>query len=439
MANDFSGDANCKAVWRFESGALTADSKGTNTLTDNGTVGTDTTNFREGAASADFELSNSEYFSITDANLDSGFPYKSDDTTKKCSVCFWIRPESSTTFHCVLGSYDSLNGFRSWQVQFQDRKISWVIGYNSGNNIESEAHASQLTLGQWYHVGITFDDSDGSFLIRVWDDTAGDFLGTDKSSPNFSNNISLTTHPVHVASRVDATNFFDGNLDEVVIFNDILTTDEIDEIRSGTYGDSILPNKLTISLNDAVSSFSGKIGNSGVVNTNAGSATINNSGQDGKNGIVDTDIDPLTVSNLAYDGKTGFIDFDLQVIVKLLGLESIVVFAGVLNSQLMDNVFSLNGNISQTGNLTLQVENIINALTGFKGVSGIADINVFTDVQILAKLGIKGDINILLADMGVKLIEVTVSDRIFQILISTKTGQISILKPKTGQINITTQ
>ena len=33
MANDFSSDSNCVALWRFESGALTADSIGTNTLT----------------------------------------------------------------------------------------------------------------------------------------------------------------------------------------------------------------------------------------------------------------------------------------------------------------------------------------------------------------------------------------------------------------------
>lgn len=31
MANNFTADPNCKALWRFENGALTVDSKGTNT------------------------------------------------------------------------------------------------------------------------------------------------------------------------------------------------------------------------------------------------------------------------------------------------------------------------------------------------------------------------------------------------------------------------
>ena len=63
--NDFSAGGNAVALWSVDNGALTTDSIGTNTLTDNNTVGTDTTNLMEGDASADFESSNSEYLSIT--------------------------------------------------------------------------------------------------------------------------------------------------------------------------------------------------------------------------------------------------------------------------------------------------------------------------------------------------------------------------------------
>jgi len=76
VANIFTNDSNCKALWRFENGALTTDSKGTNTLTNNNTVVADTVNFKEGAASANLESSSSQYFSITNANLNAGFPLK---------------------------------------------------------------------------------------------------------------------------------------------------------------------------------------------------------------------------------------------------------------------------------------------------------------------------------------------------------------------------
>ena len=95
MANDFSGDPNCVALWRFENGALIADSIGSNTLTDVNTVGTDTSDFKEGAACADFERSSLEYFYINDANLDSDYPFKSGDTNKKISFCEWFKLEST--------------------------------------------------------------------------------------------------------------------------------------------------------------------------------------------------------------------------------------------------------------------------------------------------------------------------------------------------------
>ena len=107
MANNFTGDVNCVALWNFESGALTTDSIGTNTLTDNNTVGTNASDFKEGAACADLTRANSEYFSITDADLDAGFPLKSDDSNKKISVCFWFKRRANLTNHFLFSKNDA--------------------------------------------------------------------------------------------------------------------------------------------------------------------------------------------------------------------------------------------------------------------------------------------------------------------------------------------
>ncbi len=93
--------AMLKALWSLDNGALTTDSIGTNTLTDNNTVGTDTVNYKEGDASADFESSNSEYLSITDANLDSGFPLKSGESGT-FSVTFWYKAESQGAYRGLV-------------------------------------------------------------------------------------------------------------------------------------------------------------------------------------------------------------------------------------------------------------------------------------------------------------------------------------------------
>ena len=40
------------------------------------------------------KVDNSEYLSITDANLDSGFPLKSGESDDDFSVTFWYKAES---------------------------------------------------------------------------------------------------------------------------------------------------------------------------------------------------------------------------------------------------------------------------------------------------------------------------------------------------------
>jgi hypothetical protein len=75
MANDFSGDSNCVALYNFESGALTTDSKGTNTLTNINTV-QESVDSKQGSGSADFEYADAECLKIDDGDLDAGYPFK---------------------------------------------------------------------------------------------------------------------------------------------------------------------------------------------------------------------------------------------------------------------------------------------------------------------------------------------------------------------------
>ena len=116
MANDFSGDANCVALWRYESGALDVDSIGGNDLTASGIFPTaNTTDYKEGAGSADFEKGSFQYLRRNDVNLDAGFPLKSGDANKKISVCSWFQMESTGTQMGLFTKYDGAQNKRSLQ------------------------------------------------------------------------------------------------------------------------------------------------------------------------------------------------------------------------------------------------------------------------------------------------------------------------------------
>lgn len=231
--NDFSGDANCTALWRFESGALTTDSKGGNTLTDHYTVGTNSTIYKEGFACAEFNNSNSEYFSITDANLDAGHPFKSGDSNKKITFCSWVKGVGTSLATEYLYAKYHTTGKRTFAIVVNTAgKVYMYIGYNSGDSYEPEYLDYVLTAGNWYHIGVTYQDSDKSYRIRVWND--GD-SSVHEATGNTTNNINIEDASVTIGARGDGAGYLNAKQDELVVFNDIKSAAEIDKIRAGTY------------------------------------------------------------------------------------------------------------------------------------------------------------------------------------------------------------
>ena len=239
MANDFSNDPNCMALFRFESGALTVDSQGTNTLTNNGGVAADPINYMEGAAAAAFNGA-AKYFSITDANLDTDFPLKNGDTNKKISITCRYRPT-------VSGQNDSIISKRTvGKYSFHVNKtnadaIKLVIGNDSDGGATEEVvdtHGSALTCDgtKEYFIAVTYDNADKSYRIHVYDLTVGATLGTDATG-NSTNNINAEDADFEIGRAGDTfTGYLAGNIDEIVVFKDILTTGEINSIRAQTYG-----------------------------------------------------------------------------------------------------------------------------------------------------------------------------------------------------------
>lgn len=245
MANNFTADSNCKALWRFENGALTTDSKGTNTLTNNNTVVADTVNFKEGAASADFESGSSQYMSILDSALDAGFPLKNGDTNKIISVCAWFRLESVpplNEYRILYSKYDSTNLKRSFMLGSMtdgtNTHIRLLLGYNSGASLEVIQHTYGLSTATWYHVTATYDNADKSYTVRI-KDTSGNTLGTDKTgiATLDVNKLNVEDAPVMIGAFNPTPQYFhDGLIDELVVFDDVITAAEATQIAQGTYG-----------------------------------------------------------------------------------------------------------------------------------------------------------------------------------------------------------
>ena len=233
MANDFSGDADCMALYNFESGALITDSKGGNTLTNNGAVAEDLVNFRQGACSADFTPN--DWFHRTDVNLDAGFPLKSGDANKKISVCFWIKFDAKAAWNSIVAKWSSAANTRSILCGLNGTATRFMMGIGHTGGAASE-FLEDTTVnvgnGKWYHVGYTFQDSDKSWRIRIYDEDAAT---TTETTGTATNNINVENADFEIG-RYTSAGYVNGRIDEVVVFKDILSAAEIDQIRQGIFG-----------------------------------------------------------------------------------------------------------------------------------------------------------------------------------------------------------
>jgi hypothetical protein len=232
MANDFSSDPRCKAFWRFESGALTADSKGANTLTAHHAPSEDTADYREGACCVDLEKDSSQYLAIADASLDAGYPLKSGDATKKFTLCCWVKLET------VPGSSEWANIYSKWLWQTDlTIEIGMTGGYLRVNWAVSATSATfwdafPISAGRWYHLGVVIDGVNRIRKVRRYDATAGTV--TNYSSTPYAS-LRVGAADTTIGALSNPGNYLDGKLDEMVIFNDVLLDTEIDAIRNGVF------------------------------------------------------------------------------------------------------------------------------------------------------------------------------------------------------------
>jgi len=232
MANDFSSVAKCIAVYNFEPGALTTDSKGSATLTNYNAATSDAADFKQGSGSADLEDSSQQGFYVPYASLPTTWPLRGTGNTR-ASYTMWFKMESLG--YNTLISMDG-NGSPSG--------FSLVV--NAGNVEVYSGNGLQMTLfsglvaGRWYHIGISFEATitpNISLVARLWDDTAQSYATKLEQLPgrlNLGNSMFCIGCTGNYGS-IKSDEFFDGKIDEVAVFTKGLDVTEMAAIQAGTY------------------------------------------------------------------------------------------------------------------------------------------------------------------------------------------------------------
>ncbi len=244
VGNDFTADPDCVALWRFESGQLLVDSIGSNTLGTSGTPSADTADYKEGEASGDTQ---NGYFRIDDADLDSGFPLKSGVATPQFSVAFWMKARTGSSQATGAGMFTKGAETGPYTHSFAiglyepggagTGTIALNVGISDGTN-QYKYYANltkSIQRDQWYHLTVTYQETgptDGTLKLYVYDPSDETIMTWTKASAK----VPVFDGPLALGIVRWGTSRFDGLMDEVVVFKDVLTSTEVDQIRQGNYG-----------------------------------------------------------------------------------------------------------------------------------------------------------------------------------------------------------
>jgi hypothetical protein len=175
--------------------------------------------------SLDLESSSSQYASISDASQ-TGLDITGDFTFEA-----WVKVESqpSSGFYEILSKRSGTDQ-RSYQFYYRDDAGTKRVGIGLYDSVTSNQRRSEKNItvsnDTWTHVAVTFDASvsTAEFFIN------GVSQGTES---NEYSSIANSTAPFAIGCDFDnsgvARDFFDGLIDEVRVWNDIRTAQEIDD------------------------------------------------------------------------------------------------------------------------------------------------------------------------------------------------------------------
>ena len=117
--------------------------------------------------------------------------------------------------------------------------ITIALGYNSGTQYEEVSHGTTLSTGTWYHVTASYQNSDKAWAIRIRN-TSGGTVGSDATGTATLdvNKLSVSNTRFTIGAGMASgatTDYFDGLMDEVVVFKDIISSSEATAIAQGSY------------------------------------------------------------------------------------------------------------------------------------------------------------------------------------------------------------
>lgn len=137
--------------------------------------------------------------------------------TNTITINFWMKPNAVNAFYTTINKYFQTASQRSYYL-YCPSDVGGMRFY--ANNTFVASNASITTAGVWQMVTVTYDLSNVNFYVNT----------VSGGTAAFSQPMTAGTDPLYVGSNDGVTQNFAGQLDDVRIYNRIITTQEMKDL-----------------------------------------------------------------------------------------------------------------------------------------------------------------------------------------------------------------
>lgn len=164
------------------------------------------------------------------------------DGTRPISVSFWYKPNTTSGIHYIIGKQQGTGAYTGFTFQrYLFNRITIEVANNAVSNLLRMYGSTSVTdTTRYYHVIVTYDGSKSPSGVKIYIDAVKDTLNT---SANTLTGSAANTVNLEMASRNGSSTYANFRLDEVVLFDEVLTT--LDAHNLFALGDGIGYNSFT--------------------------------------------------------------------------------------------------------------------------------------------------------------------------------------------------
>ena len=174
-------------------------------------------------------------FDGTNDYVNAGTGLFTGSTISTISISCWIKTTAGLA-NAIISKDLATNTNRVFLLQLSGNNLFWQNTVPSGTTTFQNLSTVGVTLtdGNWHHIVVTYEagSTSGTAEKKIYVDGQVKATASQATLYDIYNNPSV---PIEIGRRGDANRYFDGNIDEVAIFDYVLSERQIkQDIYNGT-------------------------------------------------------------------------------------------------------------------------------------------------------------------------------------------------------------